>query len=758
MVRLARPIEPAALAVTTGLPSEGPNLAVALRLAAAGIAVFPANVTAESGGGWKKVPLVKWRKDATTNEHDIRRWWRMFPNALPGIDCERSRLFVVDGDRHGGPDGLAELDTFQSVHGRFPVGPVTETAGGGLHLYFRQPAAGASLGNAEGALKGKGINVRGLGGWVVAPGATRSDGREWARADGTPDLVDAFAADEIPEVPESIVSAIRPAVPPIMPASTETSSSATVEPRNLPASPNTSGGRSDERERAYIEAAIQEEVDGVASAGPGTRNDTLNCAAFNLATIPVLTDAEIASALRPVALGIGLTSQEVEKTLRSAIRGGRKNLRPWPPYEAAPPPIIVGGRLAAALVPPTSQAPAASSATPSRLWWHGEPSPFDAREWLVRGMIPKGAVGLLSGQSGAGKSFVALDLAVSVIAGEPFAGRKVRARGGVLFVAAEGAFEIPTRLAALANERVRPLGLADVNANALPFAMVDECPSLLRDGRANETAMGALIGAARAARERMEADHHVPLSLVIIDTIAASAGFTDENDAAQAQAMFSALRQLATATEGVVLGVDHFGKAVETGTRGSSAKEAAADFVLAVLADKELNGRTTNRRLAVRKLRGGEQGQEVPFDMRPVVVGHDEEDEPVTTLLVEWSKDHACTATSTKAPRLSGAVLRLLGAITSAGCDGVAKDIRVRGDGPLVRAVNREEVRRVFNEGYAADGDTQAKRDAAKRQAFKRATGQAQSKGLVGVQDDGSVTWLWRVSPTHSTVTERDTP
>ena len=36
-----------------------------------------------------------------------------------------------------------------------------------------------------------------------------------------------------------------------------------------------------------------------------------------------------------------------------------------------------------------------------------------------------------------------------------------------------------------------------------------------------------------------------------------------------------------------VVGVDHFGKDAETGTRGSSAKEGRADTVLASLADRD---------------------------------------------------------------------------------------------------------------------------------------------------------------------------
>jgi len=58
-----------------------------------------------------------------------------------------------------------------------------------------------------------------------------------------------------------------------------------------------------------------------------------------------------------------------------------------------------------------------------------------------------------------------------------------------------------------------------------------------------------------------------------------------------------------------VLGVDHYGKDVAAGARGSSAKEASADLVLACLGDREQSGSVTNTRLAVRKCRGGPQGQ-----------------------------------------------------------------------------------------------------------------------------------------------------
>ena len=95
------------------------------------------------------------------------------------------------------------------------------------------------------------------------------------------------------------------------------------------------------------------------------------------------------------------------------------------------------------------------------------------------------------------------------------------------------------------------------------------------------------------------------------------------------------LGELSRQTGAFVLAVDHFGKAVETGTRGSSAKEAAADVVLALLADREINGTISNLRMALRKLRGGKVGTETPFDLRVVNLGFE------TTCVVEWMADRA---------------------------------------------------------------------------------------------------------------------
>jgi len=67
--------------------------------------------------------------------------------------------------------------------------------------------------------------------------------------------------------------------------------------------------------------------------------------------------------------------------------------------------------------------------------------------------------------------------------------------------------------------------------------------------------------------------------------------------------VMNVLKAIAETLGCFVLGVDHFGKVVDTGTRGSSAKEASADVVLALLGDKAISGGVTNIRLALRKRR-----------------------------------------------------------------------------------------------------------------------------------------------------------
>src|SRR5262249_16086615 len=163
----------------TATPADNPNLTAALSLAAAGLPVFPA-------GPDKRPLLAGWQEKASTEEGQIRQWWDSYPAALPAVVVGRAGLVVIDCDRHpAGNDGIRALRQLVSATGvKLANVPMTKTAHGGAHLFFRQPP-GEPLGNGRGALP-DGIDVRGAGGFVIAPGAVLPDGGGWQSVNGRP--------------------------------------------------------------------------------------------------------------------------------------------------------------------------------------------------------------------------------------------------------------------------------------------------------------------------------------------------------------------------------------------------------------------------------------------------------------------------------------------------------------------------------------------------------------------------------------------
>lgn len=82
-------------------------------------------------------------------------------------------------------------------------------------------------------------------------------------------------------------------------------------------------------------------------------------------------------------------------------------------------------------------------------------------EWAVDGVLPLGGFVGLYGPSGTGKSFVAIDMALSIAAGIPWQGRAVK-HGFSLYVSAEGTGGLGQRaMAWLRHHRVDPEDLGD---------------------------------------------------------------------------------------------------------------------------------------------------------------------------------------------------------------------------------------------------------------------------------------------------------
>jgi len=390
-----------------------------------------------------------------------------------------------------------------------------------------------------------------------------------------------------------------------------------------------------------------------------------------------------------------------------------------------------------------------------RLYAHGDPDPRPLKTWLIKHQIPAVGHGLLSGQWGTGKTFAFFDLAASLITGQPWLGHVVKRQCGVLLIAAEGADEVRLRLNAVVREKCGNMARA-------PFCWYETAPLLLQKG-----AVEKLVAMARQAEASLKKEFGLPLGLIGIDTIAACAGYAgvgDEYDNAIGQAVMNVLKAVAQELGCFVLGIDHFGKNLEAGTRGASSKESSGDLVLACLGNKELSGSVTNTRLAVRKHRGGRQGQEYPFTLRMVEAApeKDEDGDPITTMVVDWLPRAAAEPPSQSdiwaQPRRQDqrtAVLRLKRVLmTILAEQGV--DLPIPPDGPTVRMVDQELVRKDFYATTPADGTPKQKRQFRYAQ-FKRALDWAEQEQLIAIGEIGEVTYIWLTRPDPEDTEEEQT-
>jgi putative DNA primase/helicase len=168
------------------LETDESCLTAALGYAARGWRVFPCHWPVEDGCSCTdpacrqvgKHPLTtNGLKDATTDTALIQRWWSVNPNANVAIRTgAASGLWVLDADGAAGVEALARL---QERTGQLPPTLVVETGGGGLHRYFAWPADGTPVRNAT-RVGGLPIDVRGEGGYVLAPPSRHASGRRYA--------------------------------------------------------------------------------------------------------------------------------------------------------------------------------------------------------------------------------------------------------------------------------------------------------------------------------------------------------------------------------------------------------------------------------------------------------------------------------------------------------------------------------------------------------------------------------------------------
>lgn len=138
-------------------------------------------------------------KNTSSNIDDAKKWFRGLGQKNIGIVTgSASGLVVIDIDiRHNGDKSLADLE---KKYEQLPKTLRWKTGGGGEHILFEYP--GEIIKNSAGML-GEGIDVRGDGGYIVAPPSRHITGNYY-------ELHDGITLDtELAEIPAWLLELLR---------------------------------------------------------------------------------------------------------------------------------------------------------------------------------------------------------------------------------------------------------------------------------------------------------------------------------------------------------------------------------------------------------------------------------------------------------------------------------------------------------------------------------------------------------------------
>jgi hypothetical protein len=448
-----------------------------------------------------KVPATQHGvKDATIDPEQITRWWAQNPDFNIGIAAgERSGIIVFDIDpRNGGDNSWLE---WTDSHGAVPDGAMQMTAGGGYHHIADYTPEIRSCKLTEG------VDLLADGRYFVAfPSTIEGRRYEW---EASSDPFDGVAPFRVPATWMQAYSAMR-----------------------KPA----------ERQQATTGGGLIQ----------GSRNNGLTAMGGAMRRHG-FTEAEIMAALsisNETRCEIPLPSSELSQIVKSVAR-----------YE---PDCDVGASVAIGSESADFILAAAQAETQEYFFtrassYLGQPAPL---KWIVKGWVPDLGVTMIYGESGGGKTFLALDIACHIAAGLDWHGHRTK-KGISVYMAGEGNYGIRQRVASWCKAH-----------------NIDRLDNLLISNKAidmDSPAVSAQI--IKAVRELTTED----AVQVTIDTVNNHMS-GNENDAKDTRNMLNAVQIVGRALNSGMTLVHHTGNAIEAKNRarGSSAWKASMDSQILV--------------------------------------------------------------------------------------------------------------------------------------------------------------------------------
>ncbi|WP_343683950.1 AAA family ATPase [Asticcacaulis sp.] len=343
--------------------------------------------------------------------------------------------------------------------------------------------------------------------------------------------------------------------------------------------------------------------------------------------------------------------------------------------------------------------------------------------WLVKGVVPASGLGFIAGASGAGKSFLSLDLCLSLAAGHSEVLDRKAKPCGVVYIAAEDFEGCKGRVRAWLKDN-------HTDGDGLPFEMLGDPVNLMEPECVQD-----LVTALRAAGSRF-ADSGIGLGLIVVDTLSCAIPGADENNAQDMSRVIEALKLIAAKTGAFVLVVAHHGKAGSSaGVRGWSGQNAAADMTLVVERSEE---DPSLRLVSAGKIKNAVDGAKWAFRLRRVGLGlHDEDGDELDSCVCDFEP---LPEPQKAKPRLTAPSEIVLKAIRQETDNGKTYALPTGAQGQhWSRSVALEAVRyRAEREGLKMPGAEGGKAD----EVWKKAVQDLIRAGKIRVDTSNGLCWL----------------
>jgi AAA domain len=308
-----------------------------------------------------------------------------------------------------------------------------------------------------------------------------------------------------------------------------------------------------------------------------------------------------------------------------------------------PPPVFKGGQLRRVEPPPPAPA---RPIDPPRLCLQSveEVLNLQSHMWLLKPLFTRGALVVLYGPPGGGKSFLALDWALSIASGRSWLDYDVLDPGPVVYVVGEGKGGLKKRIRAWLQEHGQVTAPAGFILEPVQLLKEDDIVLLLNR-----------IGPSKPV-------------VVVLDTLATCMDGGDENSSKDMSLAIAAAKRIIRETGATVILVHHTVKRGDD-ERGHSALRGAAETMMLVQTKKGASG---GKLILVSNTKQKDEEQCLPItaELKYVDVGTTDDGEPLTSCVLQ-----SAGATPSSYGELPASMTRTLSVIADRFPDGAASTL-----------------------------------------------------------------------------------